>query len=579
MARGRALAVALAVAGALGGCWSGEAPAGGGPAVTAHSDSAGGVVRLLSGEQVATWDPQRIANRHDAAFAGRLFQRTLTAYTPVDAAGRSRLVGDLATDTGTPSADLRTWTFTLRDGPAWEDGSPVTCQDVRFGIARTFATDRVTGGVTDAVALLDIPRHPDGTSTFAGPYATGDAAKAGAAAFDDAVACERSTLTFRLAVPVPDFAAVVSQVAFGPVKSGHEPGSDPFTVFSNGPYRLAGPWEPGTGGRFERNPGWRAESDPVRKAYPDEIDYAVGVSAQAIARDVLGDTEAGRNAVAVTPLPLELRQQVQTIPGLARRSIGAGTGMVEHLLPNVKSPVMSHPQARRALALATDRLAYVAALGGSATAVPVRSLIPGGLTAAHTQDPVGAPLSGDPLAARAQLARAGLGERVELRVAYRSGDAADRAMAALARGWDAAGFHTVLTGLDDYFTQSAAPDAAAKYDVFWNVWAPTWDSAATILPPIFDARVNLTAAGTGRDLGSWSSPEVARAAAAAAEQGDRAAREQGWASLDQWLLGEVAYVGLAQRRSVHVAGSAIRNLSAMAPTGGDVDLAVLAVAR
>ena len=51
------------------------------------------------------------------AFASRVFARTLTAYAPdTDADEQARLVGDLATDTGTPSKDLRTWTSTLRDG-------------------------------------------------------------------------------------------------------------------------------------------------------------------------------------------------------------------------------------------------------------------------------------------------------------------------------------------------------------------------------------------------------------------------------------------------------------------------------
>ena len=61
---------------------------------------------------MTTWDPQRIASREDMAFAGRVFARTLTAYSPsTDPEDQSRLVGDLATDTGTPSEDLKTWTL------------------------------------------------------------------------------------------------------------------------------------------------------------------------------------------------------------------------------------------------------------------------------------------------------------------------------------------------------------------------------------------------------------------------------------------------------------------------------------
>ena len=75
---------------------------------------------------VLTWDPQRLASRDDIAFAGRVFARTLTTYAPnTDPDDQDRLVGDLATDTGTSSEDLKTWSFTLRDGVLWQDGTIV----------------------------------------------------------------------------------------------------------------------------------------------------------------------------------------------------------------------------------------------------------------------------------------------------------------------------------------------------------------------------------------------------------------------------------------------------------------------
>ena len=160
-------------------------------AVGDRVDTRGGTLHALSLGPVTSWDPQRIATREDMAFAGRIFVRTLTAYAPsTDPDEQSRLVGDLATDTGTPSEDLRSWTFTLREGVRWQDGSPVTCEDVAYGISRTFATEEITGGPTDALAVLDIPRREDGTSTYLGPYATGKAAEKGQRAFDEAVACD-----------------------------------------------------------------------------------------------------------------------------------------------------------------------------------------------------------------------------------------------------------------------------------------------------------------------------------------------------------------------------------------------------
>ena len=130
----RRLAVTLAgvtvAAAALAGC-SGDDDAA--PKTTAgeRSTRAGGTLTTLSLGPVLTWDPQRIATRDDMAFAVRIFARTLTAYAPGTSADeQSRLVGDLATDTGTPNDDFTQWRFTLREGAKWQDGTSVTCADL-----------------------------------------------------------------------------------------------------------------------------------------------------------------------------------------------------------------------------------------------------------------------------------------------------------------------------------------------------------------------------------------------------------------------------------------------------------------
>ena len=77
-------------------------------AVGDRVDTDGGTLHALALGPVPTWDPQRLGSRDDVAFAGRVFARSLTAYAPsTDPDEQSRLVGDLATTTGTPSKDLR----------------------------------------------------------------------------------------------------------------------------------------------------------------------------------------------------------------------------------------------------------------------------------------------------------------------------------------------------------------------------------------------------------------------------------------------------------------------------------------
>ncbi len=551
-------------------------------AVGDRVDTEGGTVHALALGPVATWDPQRIGSRDDMAFAGRVFARTLTAYAPdTDSEAQARLVGDLATDTGTPGKDLTTWSFTLRDGLLWQDGTPITCQDVAYGISRTFATDVVTGGPTDALAVLAVPRNPDGSSTYPGPYAEGDAAATGQAAFDKAVTCADDVITFTLSAPVSDFNEMLTQPAFGPVKKSADRGADgAYDVFSSGPYMLEGEWVPGQGGTFVRNPNWNRSTDRVRSAFPDRIDYQEGLETQAVAQQIMADGQTGRTSVSLTSAPPAIQQSITAVQSLEERSINPRTGVVDYLVPNVKSAVFADDNVRLALAAATNRDAYVTAIGGPRAAEPSISLIPPSLPAGHDEDPVGAGSKGDPVAAQDLLAAAKVTAPVTFTIAYRSSETTDKAMAALVAGWREAGFDPVLRPIaDDYFTAISDPALAGEVDVFWSNWAPAWASASTILPPLFDSTINITKAGPGRDYGYWADKELDKAMASTSAIADPGPREQAWGDIDASLLEQGAYIGLAERRSLYIAGSDVRNFSGNALAGGVVEFADIAVAQ
>lgn len=550
-------------------------------AVGDRVDTRGGAVHALSLGPVATWDPQRMASRSDMAFAGRVFARTLTAYAPsTDPARQARLVADLATDIGTPSKDLRTWTFTLRDDVKWQDGSPVTCEDVAYGISRTFAVDAVKGGPSDALAVLAVPRNDDGFSVYAGPYATGKAAAAGQAAYDKAVACSGRKLTFSLSTPVGDFNEMLTQPAFGPVKASVDRGADgTYDVFSSGPYMLRGTWEAGRGGTFVRNPHWSASSDPVRKAYPDEIRYQEGLTTQTVAQQIMADNDSGRVSVSLGSAPPAIQQHITAVQSLEERSVNPRTGVVDYLVPNTRSAVFKDPRVRQALAAATNRDAYVTAIGGATAADPALSLLPTALPAHHGDDPVGAGTRGDAARAKALLAAAGAAEPVAFTVAYRSDPTSDKAIAALVAGWRQAGFAPTTKPItQDYFSTISDPKAATGIDLFWSNWAPAWASASTILPPLFDSSINLTPAGPGRDYGYFADPAINSLMAKAGAMVDRGEREKAWGEVDRQLLAQGAYIGLAERRALFIAGSGVRNLSANAVLGGVVEFADIAVA-
>lgn len=530
---------------------------------------------LLSLGPVTTWDPQRLSNPADIATAGRVFLRTLTAFPAgPDAAAQRNLVGDLATDTGTTDRSLRSWSFTLRAGVRWQDGSPVTCEDIRYGVSRSFAPPFSTEGLNYPLALLDIPRTPSGASTYAGPYRG-----RGQAAFDKAVSCHGSTVTFRLSVPTPDFGQVVSLPVFAPVKKSQDKKAEgTYAVFSNGPYQLDGAWDPSSGGTFVRNPQWDKATDPVRAARPDKLRYVEGTESQTAVQEVVNDGGEARQSVTLDSAPPALQQHVLSDPALKARSVNPPGQFVDYLAPSVRSGVMRNDRVRTAFAMSTNREGYVTALGGDSAATATTTLIGSALPGHRDQDPLAAGPTGDPAAARTLLQKAGVTLPVRVRVAYRTTPTADKAMAALVNGWQEAGFDVRLQPLDkDYFTAISAPGAASRTDVFWANWAPAYPSAATVLQPLFDSRLNLTGSGNGRDYGGFADRRVDREMTRISTLADAGARADAWAELDASLARRVAFIALAQRKSLYVAGSDVVGLSANEALGGFVDLAAIGV--
>ena len=232
-------------------------------------------------------------------------------------------------------------------------------------------------------------------------------------------------------------------------------------MFSCGPYTLQGAWEPGRGGLFVRNESWSQSTDPVRKAYPDQIRYQEGLTPQAVAQQVMADGETGRVSVSLGSAPPAIQQHITAVQSLDERSVNPLTGLVDYLVPNTRSEVFADEKVRLALAAATNREAYVTAIGGPTAAEPSRSLLPRSLPAAHDEDPIGTGDRGDAARAAALLEEAGVDTPVEFTVAYRSTPTADKAMAALVAGWREAGFEPTTKPItEDYFPTISDPDAA-----------------------------------------------------------------------------------------------------------------------
>ena len=535
---------------------------------------------MLLDAAVEQWDPQRMSGGPEAGFAVRTYLRTLTTQAPAGSGFPRALVADLATDTGRESGGGRTWAFTIVPDARWQDGRAVTCEDVRYGVSRNFARHTLTGGLPYAASLLDIPLVTDAAGrevpAYAGPYAG-----TGQDLYDRAVTCAGSMLTFHLKVPVHDFDEAVSLPAFAPFRQDQDTqGAGRYAVFSCGPYLLEGTWESGQGGRFVRNRSWTLSSDPIREANPDVIDVREGIATTTPIQRIIDDKGEDRYAVTWADAPPALRQQLLADKDLAGRVTNPVAPGVEYLVPNLRRPAMSSLVTRQALAMATNRDAFVAAYGGPAAMTPTSSLLASTVPGRKDINPFDVGPAGDPGRARALLIAAKVRLPIPIRVAYRQSDDADKAFAALRVGWDKAGFAVTLDPIGaGYYATISSPEAAQKYDVFRASSSADWPSGSTVIPPTFDSRVNLTGSGSGRDYGYFSDAAVNAAIDAASVISDDGLRDTAWGSIDEQLATLGGHIALAQQKSVFIHGSGVVGYSDNLLMGGQVDLATIRLAK
>ena len=119
------------------------------------SDKKGGILKFADSGQQDTVDPSGTYYGYSWNFA-RLYGRGLTMFTPAPGKASNELVGDLAEGLGESSDGNKTWTYKLRKGVKFEDGTEVTAKDVKYGIARSTDKDVFPDGPTYFDDLLEL---------------------------------------------------------------------------------------------------------------------------------------------------------------------------------------------------------------------------------------------------------------------------------------------------------------------------------------------------------------------------------------------------------------------------------------
>jgi peptide/nickel transport system substrate-binding protein len=528
--RGTAVGVAFMLA--LAACGASNNGGASGSAGATSGGQKGGTIYVLSqSEQWDQVDPQRVYTGEDLAFFGGLTQRALTAYKfSADAKEGTSIVPDMATDTGQHNADASQWTFTLRDGLTWQDGSPVTCEDIKYGVSRTFATDVINQGPTYAIAYLDIPTDDKGNSQYKGPYK-----KTGQELFDKAVTCDGNKVTFKLKHPVPDFNYTVTLGFFAvPQKAdtGETYGQPGHLVVSNGPYMVQS-YSTGNGGKMilVRNPKWNASSDPVRKAYPDKWEVDFGIDPKVLDQRLMAS--AGNDAFGIQygqiqpeNLATIFTDPDHTTPQFNGRAVSGFDPYTRYYWINVQK--IKDVKVRQAMGVALDRAAIRLNAGGAFAG----DFADGAIKPNIGQDyaPTGlwdsllgqkVPDNGDPNFAKTLL---GGTAAPALTFDFPDTPTNNKAAAIVIDSLGKAGFKVTGNPIEPGQYYSVVFDPQKAHEFGTGGWGADWPNASTVIPPLY------TQEG-GWDLSQVDDKAFNDKVHAAAVEVDRAKQAQMWQDL------------------------------------------------
>ena len=502
------------------------------------SETKGGTLKFANSGDWDTLDPGETYYGYSWNFA-RLYGRSLLMFKAAPGPASNELVPDLAEGLGQASEDGKSWTYKLRKGVKYEDGTEVTSEDVKYAVLRS--TDKATfpNGPAYFEAILDLPEG------YQGPYKSPDVNTDSAIETPDP-----STIVFHTKQPFASFDYLAQLTQTMPVPQDKDTGAKyRNTIVSSGPYKFAD-LQPGKSFDLVRNDQWDPATDPNRKALPDAYEVSLNVNADDIDNRVIsGDLDVDIAGTGAQPASLS---RVLQDPNL---KAGADNPIISRLWYTSINPTVApldNIECRKAVMFAMDQTGYQTAYGGvfaggelATTLMPPQ--IPG--HTAFDLYPNGEDHKGDVEAAKTALQACGQPDGFETNIAYRAERPKEKATAeAFQQALSRVGIKLTLRPFPqgDYFSSYAGnPPYVAKNNLGLavNGWGADWNDGFGFLSQIVDSRVIRETGGSSNT--SVRIPEVDKMLDAALLELDTDQRNQQWGAIDKRVMEEaVIYPGV-----------------------------------
>jgi peptide/nickel transport system substrate-binding protein len=497
----------------------------------------GGTLTILSAASDINFDPAKSQNLATTTLG--LVLRRLTTWD-IQPGKTARVVPDLATDTGRPSDGGKTWTYTLKDGLKYADGTEITAADIKYGVERSFAPE-LSGGLGYHKSLLA------GAEAYKGPYAGGELASVETP--------DTKTVVFHLKTAYGDWPWIASMPAFAPVpKAKDDPKTYTQKPVASGPYQVDS-YQQGSSVKLVRNPNWSSSTDQVRTAGPDQIVFQLGQDTTVAAQRLIADSGDDKNAFGAGFVPPAQLAQVQQNAAAKQRLVTSDAGALAYLAINTRRGALANLKVRQAIEYAVDKKAFQIASGGAVGGDIATTLITPGIAGRVQYDLYPAEPSGDVAKAKQLLAEAG---QTSLKLTLLSeNDQVHLSQAqAIQQGLQRAGITVTIKPADETSVTDEITGDRGDYDLTISSWQPDFPSPNGNIQPLF---ASSEIGGGGYNLSRYRNSEVDTLIDQATAETDATKSQALWAQADKRILQDAPVVPLIYTKNSFLHGSNVEN--------------------
>jgi len=471
-----------------------------GPAPEVAGAKKGGTLTVSYASAPSDMDPSAQFYQDSGAIMRRLTQRSLTSFVARD--GKQVLVPDLATDLGKVSADGLTWTFTIKDGIKYSDGSPVTAKDIAYAVKRSFAfTDT---GPTYQVDFLKGGKDAAGEQKYKGPWESGETF-AGVDAPDD------KTVVFHLEKRWETLPYFASFTQTSPIPKAKETKNRDYgnKAVGTGPYKIKS-FTQGSELVLEKNTNWDPATDASRHQYLDSYVFKFGQDTVKVQQGILASNGPDATTMNWDGIDASLADQV-TGPKASQFVTGPSSCVIAVNMDSRKIPL----PVRKAVAAAypfedINKAAGATPLSQTPASTLIPPQIPGWLD--FKLEGLTGTGNGNPTKAKEMLAAAGFGPGKEFELVYYYTDddpsnVAQQVNQVRKTKLMAAGFKVKDIGVPNKERRKLIAKLDGPHNMLQSPggWCFDWPSADSIFPPMVSS-TQIKSGGT--NWGNLADPKI-----------------------------------------------------------------------